>query len=220
MTHQQALDGLASERYLLDEMTEVERFAFEAHYFDCAECGEDVRLGDLIRQEARRVGAAGAAGPQGARPAVVLTSAKWWRRPMVAAPWAVAATLALVVGYQSFVTLPGLREAVGSQSIEPVMLRGATRGAATSVAIAPGQRFVALSADLLTPPQSPSLAYEILDTDRTAVASGRASVPASGAPLMLLVPVDELRLAGRYTLALRDGDQNSALGEYEFEVSY
>ena len=58
MTHQQALDGLASERYLLDEMTEVERFEFEAHYFDCVDCAEDVRLGDRIRQEARRASAA------------------------------------------------------------------------------------------------------------------------------------------------------------------
>jgi hypothetical protein len=220
MTHQQALDGLASERYLLDEMTEVERFEFEEHYFDCAECAEDVRLGDIIRREARRAGPAMAGNPQAGRPAVVLTSAKWWRRPMVAAPWAVAATLALVVGYQSLVTVPGLRDASGLQSIEPVMLRGATRGAATTVAIAPGQRFVALSADLLTPPQSSSLAYQILDANRTVIASGRSAVPASGAPLMLLVPVDELQQAGRYTLTLRDSNQSAVIGEYEFDVSY
>ena len=220
MTHQQALDGLASERYLLDEMTEVERFEFEEHYFDCAECAEDVRLGEMVRLEARRSGPAMAANPQASRAAVVLTSPKWWRRPMVAAPWAVAATLAMVVGYQSMVTVPGLRGAVGSQSIEPVMLRGATRGAATTITIAPGQRFVALSADLLTPPQSSSLSYEILDANRSAVASGRSSVPASGAPLMLLVPVDELPRAGHYTLALRDSGQNAVIGEYEFDVSY
>ena len=219
MTHQQALDGLASERYLLDEMTEVERFEFEEHYFDCAECAEDVKLGDMIRQEARRAGPAVAANPQAGRPAVVLTSAKWWRRPMVAAPWAVAATLALAVGYQSLVTVPGLRDAVAPQSIEPVMLRGATRGAAATVSITPGQRFVALSADVLTPPQSSSLSYEILDANRSAVASGRSSVPASGAPLMLLVPVDELQGAGHYTLTLRDSNQ-TVIGDYEFDVSY
>ena len=220
MTHQQSLDGLASERYLLDEMTEVERFEFEEHYFDCAECAEDVKLGDMIRQEARRAGPAMAANPQAGRPAVVLTSAKWWRRPMVAAPWAVAATLALAVGYQSLVTVPGLRDAVAPQSIEPVMLRGATRGAATTVSITPGQRFVVLSADLLTPPQSSWLSYEILDANRSAVASGRSSVPASGAPLMLLVPVDELQRAGHYTLRLRDSNQNTVIGDYAFDVSY
>jgi hypothetical protein len=216
MTHQQALDGLASERYLLNEMTEVERFEFEEHYFDCADCADDVRLAETIRQEARRAGAVMAARPEGARTGVVLTSPKWWRRPMVAAPWAVAATLALMVGYQSMTT-PG---AGGSQSIEPVMLRGATRGAATTVTVAPGQRFVGLSADLLTTPASSSLSYEVLDANRAAVASGRAAVPSPGAPLMLLVPVDELHQAGRYTLTLRDSDQKTVIGEYEFEVSY
>jgi anti-sigma factor RsiW len=220
MTHQQALDGLASERYLLDEMTEVERFEFEAHYFDCAECAEDVRLGEMIRQEARRAGPAMAASTSAGRPAVVLTSPKWWRRPMVAAPWAAAATLALVAGYQSMVTVPGLRGAVAPQSIEPVMLRGATRGAATRVTIAQGQRFVALAADLLTPLQSSTLTYEILDANRTAVASGQATVPSSGAPLLLLIPVDELQQDGRYTLTLRGADANALIGEYEFEVSY
>ena len=49
-------------------MTEVERFEFEAHYFDCAECAEDVRLGDMIRQEARRAGVAMAPNTQPGRP--------------------------------------------------------------------------------------------------------------------------------------------------------
>jgi hypothetical protein len=220
MTHQQALAGLASERYLLDEMTEVERFEFEAHYFDCAECAEDVRLGEIVRQETRRAGPALDTRTEAGRPAVVLTSAKWWRRPMVAAPWAVAATLAMVASYQSLVTVPGLRESVAPQSIEPVMLRGATRGAATRVTIAPGQRFVALSADLVTPPQSSTLTYELLDSNAVTVASGQSPVPSAGAPVMLLIPVDELRQAGRYTLHLRGADQNAVLGEYEFEVSY
>jgi hypothetical protein len=37
---------------------------------------------------------------------------------------------------------------------------------------------------------------------------------------MLLVPVAELRDAGRYTLMLRDADQKTVIGEYEFDVSY
>jgi len=220
MTHEQALSGFASERYLLEEMTDDERFEFEAHYFDCPDCAEDVRRGAMMRQEVRRAGAAVAAKEAAPRRAVVLTSAKWWRRPMVAAPWAVAATLALVTGYQSLVTVPGLRGSMAPQSIEPVMLRGATRGAATKVAVTGGQRFVVLSADLLTPPQSSSLSYEILDANRMAVVSGRSAVSSSGAPLMLLVPVAELRDAGRYTLMLRDADQKTVIGEYEFDVSY
>ena len=50
MTHQQAVDTLASERYLLDEMSELERHAFEDHYFSCGECAEDVRAGAVMRE--------------------------------------------------------------------------------------------------------------------------------------------------------------------------
>ena len=222
MTHQQALDGLASERYLLDEMTEVERFEFEAHYFDCVECAEDVRLGETIRQEARRAGATaqGPASAETGRRATVVTSPRWWRRPVVAAPWAAAATLALVAGYQSLVTVPTLRESVSPQALEPVMLRGATRGAATTVTIARGQRFVALSADVMDAPQSSALSYEILDSNRRTVASGQASAPSSGAPLLLLIPVNELTQAGRHSLILRATDQKSVISEYDFDVSY
>ena len=219
MTHQQALDERASERYLLDEMTEIERFDFEAHYFDCVDCAEDVRLGDRIRQEASRAGTPMRVGSDPGVPAKVLTSARWWRRPMVVAPWAVAATLALVTSYQSLVTLPPLREAVSPQPLEPVMLRGATRGAATAVRIAQGQRFVALSADLLSAPQSPTLSYELLDSTRATVASGQAPTP-SGASLLLLIPVDELQRADHYTLILRGADRTGVIGEYAFEVSY
>ena len=222
MTHQQALDGLASERYLLDEMTEVERFEFEAHYFDCEECAEDVRLGETIRQETRRAGATAlaAASAETGRRATVLTSPRWWRRPVVAAPWAAAATLALVAGYQSLVTVPTLRESVSPQALEPVMLRGATRGAATTVTIARGQRFVALSADVMDAPQSSALSYEILDSNRRTVASGQASAPSSGAPLLLLIPVDELTQTGRHSLILRATDQKSVISEYDFDVSF
>ena len=216
MTHQQALDGLASERYLLDEMTEVERFEFEAHYFDCVECAEDVRLGERIREEVKRGGGATQGGTEPGRPATVLTSPRWWRRPTVAAPWAVAATLALVASYQSLVTVPTL----SPQAVEPVMLRGATRGATTTLTIARGQQFVALSADVVSAPQSAALSYEILDANRQSVASGRAQTPSSGAPLMLIVPVVELQRAGRYSLILRATDQNTVLGEYDFDVSY
>ena len=50
MTHTEALNTLAPERYLLDEMTESERNAFEEHYFSCLDCAEDIRSGSLMRE--------------------------------------------------------------------------------------------------------------------------------------------------------------------------
>ena len=49
MTHADALRTLAAERYLLDEMPEIEKFAFEEHFFDCAECADDLRAGSAMR---------------------------------------------------------------------------------------------------------------------------------------------------------------------------
>ncbi len=45
MNHQQAENTKATERYLLREMTNEERLAFEDHYLDCAQCLEAVTFG-------------------------------------------------------------------------------------------------------------------------------------------------------------------------------
>jgi len=219
MTHKQAIDGLASERYLLDEMSEMERHEFEAHYFDCAECADEVRLGELIREESRRVGPATVVVSQSPGGAKVLTHAKW-RRPLRAIPWAAAAALATLASYQSLVTVPTLKHAVAPEAISPVMLRGATRGASTVVKISAGQRFVALATDVMAEAGVRALTYELLDATHTPVASGQASVPAAGAPLMLVIPVDELHSAGRYTLIVRSTEQGAVISENDFDVSY
>ena len=43
MEHHQAAAILASERYVLDELTVAERDAFEEHYFTCAICAQEVK---------------------------------------------------------------------------------------------------------------------------------------------------------------------------------
>jgi len=45
MNHQEAENTKATERYLLREMTDEERQAFEDHYLDCPECLESVTFG-------------------------------------------------------------------------------------------------------------------------------------------------------------------------------
>ena len=45
MDHAEATASHATERYLLDELSAAEADAFEDHYFDCAECADELRLG-------------------------------------------------------------------------------------------------------------------------------------------------------------------------------
>lgn len=216
MTHQQALDTMAAERYLLDEMTEAEKHEFEDHFFDCGDCAEEMRRGELIREEVRR------AKPQPRRNAglsLVATKRPVWQRPSVIVPWAAAATLALTTGYQSFVTVPSLRQANSPQSLSPVMLREATRGALPVVNVASGQRFATLGIDVMTTSVK-EVRYDLLDQAGATILSGLAPLPPSGAPLYLLIPADELGRQGRYTLIVRDpGSPDATLGEYGFDVA-
>ena len=47
------MSTMASERYLLEEMSELERHAFEEHFFSCADCAEDMRTIEMMRAGAR-----------------------------------------------------------------------------------------------------------------------------------------------------------------------
>jgi hypothetical protein len=242
MTHQQALDTMAAERYLLDEMTEIEKHAFEEHFFDCNDCSTEVRLGERIRVEVRAVRDSGLEARDskdrdsgfevrdsgfgirdpkaGTRDSDVIEFNKRpvWRRPSILLPWAAAASIALVAGYQSLVVVPGLRQAISPQSLSPVMLREATRGSLPVVTVPPGQRFITLGVDVMTRPGQ-NVRYDLLDAAGNTILSGRTPLPPSGAPLLLLLPADELA-QGRHTLIVRDPDSSGApFGEYSFDVT-
>lgn len=109
MNHNDAIDQQAAVKYLLGELPPAQRDAYEDHYFDCAACATDLKAlatfadtaRELLRQEAA-VSLAQASAP--ARPS-------WfaWLRPVVAVP--VFAALVVVIGYQSFVTIPNATNA-------------------------------------------------------------------------------------------------------------
>jgi Putative zinc-finger len=55
MNHQQAVETMAAERYLLGEMNAEQRLAFEEHYVECAECLEAVMFGSEFLDAGRQV---------------------------------------------------------------------------------------------------------------------------------------------------------------------
>ena len=225
MTHTEAVNSLASERYLLDEMTEPERDDFESHYFECDDCAEDVKIGSLMRDGAK---AGLVAGPQVARIATftpvqkrteeaVITarslSQAWYRS--AALPWAVAATLAVVVGYQS--TGPRTPASPTAEALNAVLLRPASRGTAPAVSISPSHVALALDVDA---GGAPEISYELRDTAAAVVTSGRAPAPAAGSPLLLVIPTFTLKPQQQYILSVRDAAQpDRALGDYAFATT-
>lgn len=108
MDHKEAVQVHAAVKYVLGELPQDLRDAYEEHYFDCAECALDVRAAAVFTDNARNVlcqvereASLKAAAPAGSR---------WlaWLRPVIAVP--AFAVLLLVVIYQNTVTIPRARD--------------------------------------------------------------------------------------------------------------
>jgi hypothetical protein len=218
MTHTEAVRSSAAERYLLDELSEPERFAFEDHYFDCAECAEDVRMGAVMRDGVRsgllhqgRVASISDASTRKSRSAI------GWRRSTIV-PWAAAAALALVAGYQSIQPARYGARQVGAQALAPVTLRPESRGAVPVVPMEPDATAITLAIDV-NAPAGAELAYDLRTAAAQTVASGRVAAPSAGVPLLLLIPVWTLSPSEHYILSVRRAADGQVLDDYRFAVA-
>lgn len=115
MNHDEAIQQMTAERYLLDELTPEEREAFEEHVFDCPECAFDLRVGSVFTTEAKAqlpklVSQSSLPEAPPAKPAARTTSWFFWLQPAFAVP--LFAVLLAVVAYQNIAVIPGLKKAV------------------------------------------------------------------------------------------------------------
>jgi hypothetical protein len=223
MTCQREASTLAAERYLLDEMSEQERLDFESHYFVCPECADDVRTGELMRMAAVAPSdedAPAARAPQPVAPTPFPAIGRTFRWSGAVIPWAAAAMLAVVAGYQSLVVVPALRRDLAPQSLDAVTLRPASRGSETVVTIHKGQRAVLLALDVNVAAASPEIEYVLKGEDGSTRFVERARTPAPGAPLLLLMPAGRLDPGHQFVIVVRTPSQpQSPLGEYRFTVA-
>ncbi|MEZ5284776.1 MAG: hypothetical protein R2712_08215 [Vicinamibacterales bacterium] len=227
MTHQQAIDKHAAERYLLDEMAELERYDFEAHYFECDACADSVmtgaRMADGI-QAGLLPGAASAVTtprPLVQAPAAASAPAQVVSMPgRTWLPWAVAAMLAIGLGYQTLQVVPDRgAQLAGPQVVAPVALRAATRGPDVTVS-RPDSGVLSFALDLAGVSDGARLAYDLRTADGTSVASGTAAAPSPGTPLLLLVPSSAVSTPGSFTLSIRAVDEPASLPvDYRFTIT-
>lgn len=132
MDHNDAVRLQAVEKYVLGELPTTSQEEFEEHFFDCAECAQDVKAvthfidnaREVLRQEPAKVTQEALAGSR------VPAKAGWfaWLKPVVAVP--AFAVLLAVVGYQNTVTIPQAerRASQGAALVlnaPPTSLRGA-----------------------------------------------------------------------------------------------
>jgi hypothetical protein len=106
MDHLEAKRLHASEKYVLGEFSANQRDAYEEHYFDCAECAEDVKATLIFITAGREVFREDSI-PGSPAPKTLPARLRWtfWFRPVIALPAMVAL---LAVGYYTLSSKPGM----------------------------------------------------------------------------------------------------------------
>ena len=111
MDHTEAVRLQAVEKYILGELPPLLRAQFEEHYFDCADCALNLRAGVAFAAASRLYFAESTVREKVAH----APRTGWfdWLKPLVAVP-AFAALIA-VIAYQNTVSIPHLKQELGSQ---------------------------------------------------------------------------------------------------------
>jgi hypothetical protein len=213
MDHFEATQSRAVEKYLLGEMSPLERDEFEEHFFDCPECAADVLATaaflDRAKQELKSFPRSKPASEPAKRSSFVL---QW--KPVFA--WTALAASLLVTAYQNIVVYPRLTHEIAELKAPEFLpslslVNGNSRGgeaAAITVSKAkpflllvdvPTQdRFMSYTCSLYTP--SGSLAWHVQ------VSSQEAKDTVS-----IRVPGVE-KVAGSYTLVVRGDTDRASVG--------
>jgi hypothetical protein len=150
MNHQEALQEMAVERYLLGELSGASLDSFEEHLFECSECTMDVKAGatfiDAARTELRTPRTVAAPHVESPRRWTF-----WFTSPWIMAP-ALAACL-LILAFETFVVQPRMKlEVARAQApavLNPLVLANAgPRGDSIPEIVAPEHGSFVISLDV------------------------------------------------------------------------
>jgi hypothetical protein len=203
MEHTEAVETLACERYLLDELTPEDRDAFEEHYFGCVECAADVKAEAAIVSEMR--------------------ARKVRRQPRQWAAWssvAVTAVLVCVVAYQNGVVIPELRQQ-REAAMQPGVLNilsfsaGVSRGGEEKTASA--KTNLALAVDIEPRAGATGYLLEVVDTHGVTRLRYHASAEEAKETVKLLPPGGKLP-PGHYTLNVKAEPAGQPVSSQSFVV--
>jgi len=210
----------AAERYLLGQMSESDRDAYEQHFFQCVECADEVKATARFIDDCKSVltGRPDVAGfsPQAARRA-------WFPRSTAAVLMgALAATLALVV-YQNVVTIPSLTSATAPQALASVSLAGSnSRGTASTIVVPRHQPYL-IYVDI-PPGQHDTYDCTFVAKDGRAVKTLTVSAQLTRDAVPLLMSAGGLP-PGEYTLVVSGrprvaGESSVEVARFSFTLRY
>lgn len=202
MDHQEAVRLQAAVKYVLGDLPTGVRDEYEEHYFDCAECVQDLNAlayfvtasreifeerQSLSRIPARDSGAVERTGGLG-----------WfgWLKPVIAVPAMTA--LAAIIVYQNAVTIPAItvKTRVLTSSFR---LQGTTRGETAVKVVVPAHEDFELNFDFTPSQTAPSYAGKLLDSGEKEVLAFALNREQINKEVHIIVPGNKVH-TGNYKL--------------------
>jgi hypothetical protein len=227
MDHNYAVKNHTAERYLMDELEEAERNAYEEHFFSCPACAEEIRSGSRFMEIARSIVQEEGKAPFADKKHRAFTWGRWlnWKSLLQPMPVMACALLVLTAGfavYQNKVVIPRLAEKLvhsqataSAQLVDPNPFRIVeSRGVQNSRTFSKDKAFT-LQYDIV---DTGFKFYEVEITDESNVARLSWTVAEKETANSLGFPVSAGALkTGKYFLVVRgvnSGDaENAAKGE-------
>ncbi|MFZ0292486.1 MAG: zf-HC2 domain-containing protein [Candidatus Sulfotelmatobacter sp.] len=224
MDHSEANRLMASEKYLLDELSPTEMEEFEEHLFGCHDCAMDVRAGSVFLAQGKAELASSPANA-GRIPAEVRPSHgfSWWRAAFAIPAMAI---LLIVVGYQNLVTYPALKGALAENRAPRILpaaalVSSATRGAEPTVVEVRADEPFLLPLDI--PPQNAYQSYVVELQNPAGVVQWSLPVSSESVKNTLTIGAPGVDKAGRYEVVVLGRSANgetSEVGRYPFELQF
>lgn len=219
MDHKYAIENHVAEGYLLDDLNERERDAYEDHFFGCSTCAEEVETVSAFIDTAKQV-IREEMHAELAVASVAVPAPSWFQRitgsiahPM---PLAFASVLAVALGslslYQTAFVIPTLRTPHIASLGTPI---NSARGAVPVVKFSRGKAFP-IFFEIPIDNSSSFTSYQVsIQTQSNVIKFSSSDIPTSQAKesLEIIVPADTLE-PGSYTLHI-DGTNENGKGKVE-----
>jgi hypothetical protein len=226
MNHQEALQEMAVERYLLGELSVASLDSFEEHLFECSECATEVKIGgtfiDAVRTEVSVPRRVAAPRVENAR-----SWTSWFTSPWFLAP-ALAACL-LILSFQTFVLQPRMKleiaQAQAPAVLNPLILANAgPRGDSIPAIVAPEHGSFVVSLDVPTTGGFSSYRCSLFAPDGSLLWQTTVSPEQARDALLITMPTDKTK-EGLNTFLIQGLPANAGangtlldLARYKFRV--
>lgn len=203
MNHQLAVETRATERYMLGELDEESRSAFEEHYFSCTDCAADVKAAAVFVENATEILRA---APEPRRDPFRLS---WWKPAFVPAALAASLTIGYFLPHPSASSPEGLVTTVAI----PAGSRG-VQAATRAIVVDEGSAYFLVRLDVADDVAAPRLLW------RVRTASGRELRFRTARENQAMLPLRaEDFPVGQYELILSaDAPDSAIIDRYPFTI--